>query len=1815
VSQRKWLHLEGIFSSGGDVQKQMPEEYKVFDSLNEQYVLMMNDTRSDSRVSRLCSAELRDRLGGMDGELELIEKTLDEYLETKRRAFPRFYFISNDDLLQILGQSQDSTVVLRHLKKCFEGVSSLRMMATETGEKRKDEPLFDAALAPDGEALEFLAPLPFTGPIEKWFAWTLISMRCALSRCLLESMQGYRAKEMCNWVKAHQGQLLITTGAIAFNVSCTKALNAMSCGRDNRAMKTLKKKQSIHLRRLTALIGTATLTDMEIAKTVSLITVEIHNRDVMEQLIRQECKSTHDFSWLSQLRFHFNKSEGANGSCSVEQIHCSLPWYQEYQGNNGRLVITPLTDRCILTLTTAMFLHRGGNPMGPAGTGKTETVKDLAKALAQFCVVTNCSEEMDYKSAGKIFSGLCQSGSWGCFDEFNRIKIEVISVVAVQIKAILDAQRSKISELCFMGTNITCSKDAGFFITMNPGYAGRTELPDNLKSLMRPVAMMTPDLNLIAEATLASEGFAEARSLARKTVTLYVLMQQQLSKQQHYDYGLRSLKSVLCMAGAQKRSSENLPEEEVLVGALKVMNEAKFVNEDLALFRILLQDIFTECDAESVREQSSLGACVQGELVRLGLQKHPLIIDKIRQLGESQSFRHSNIIIGTAKTGKSTVWNTLAKAKSVNAAKTGDGVGQQVLSHVINPKSLSLTQLYGAYDLQTFEWREGVLSKIFKRCSDDDSCREKWIIFDGPVDAMWVENLNSTMDDNKILTLINGDRIPLSSSMQLLFEVGDLSVASPATVSRAGMIWIPSEMGWEPYVQSWIHKKFKNNERMKIVHTKLVDKFLRPLLHVKHTKCVEPFKTISQSCVRSLFSLYEVMVKTLSGIEDGIGDVTEDSGSFSDVALQKCFMFSLVWSVLSTVDKKSRSILDEALRDIDAAFPPLGTIFDYCYDSRKDEFQQWQSLVPAWKPQPRASFHSMFVPSFETVRNGFVVSTFIHAGQPMMLGGKSGIGKTKQIRSILSKMTHDFTSLTINFSATTSSDSVQETIESKLERQSRGKMKPSGRKKLIVFLDDFNLPQGTSTESPSQPPLELVRQFMDYNGWYDRKKCDFLQADKVELVAAMDTSRGGRGMICNRNLSNFCLLVGTEPESSQVVHIFQSIVSCKLRSGVQLDAKHLSETLSRATVEAYNAIVDAFPPTPHKLHYSFSMRDVARIIQGFLLGAEKLVQSREAALRLWLHESRRVFGDRCVTNEDEARLLNLVIATASSVFEVETSKVENYVKGTGQDPIYSALGTSEYVERSLEEARNVMETLVQPNKKSKYPDLIIFDDAVRHVCRIHRVLMKERGHLLLLGISGCGRRSLARLAALISDMHVISIKHSSKNGVLDFREDLKKLLHRSGVEGKPSLFLLDDAEVCDDRIYEYICSLICLGDVPNLFAKEDIICIRDALRRQANQAGFTREEDIWTFFIDRVCTNLHVVLTMNPSSEGFRLRCQTFPSLVSCTTIDWFRRWPETALVHVAREYIGRSDDVVGDEQSTVPNVFASMYAAAISSAEKVRKEQNQSVHTVPVNYVESVKAYLELVGRKQTQLMNERQKLSHGLKKLVDSKEQVQEMAKKLDKKKKIVDREQVECEKMMKELAVQKQDVEQQERLVKAESGKIGREEVECEKIAAEATADLDSALPALENALAQVDDLDKNKIFEVKSYKTPPKPVEKVMACVMIILGRPSDWVSAKKALGETDFLSNLKKVDVGAMSTQVLSKVSQFIKDKSFSAETISEKTSLAAGKSTKRVHLELERYSVLLLFFLYLGARYLFGSQVHSADGATLFTVVPTSFAM
>jgi len=169
---------------------------------------------------------------------------------------------------------------------------------------------------------------------------------------------------------------------------------------------------------------------------------------------------------------------------------------------------------------------------------------------------------------------------------------------------------------------------------------------------------------------------------------------------------------------------------------------------------------------------------------------------KIIQLYETSLVRHGFMTVGTVGSGKTTIINTLTDALTVN--------GQTHKLFRMNPKSITGAEMYGQMNVVTNEWVPGVFSEIWKRCNNKTHKHISWIICDGPVDAIWIENLNTVLDDNKILTLANAERIPMTENCKIVFEVENLNNASPAAVSRCGIIFVSStDLSWRPLVETW----------------------------------------------------------------------------------------------------------------------------------------------------------------------------------------------------------------------------------------------------------------------------------------------------------------------------------------------------------------------------------------------------------------------------------------------------------------------------------------------------------------------------------------------------------------------------------------------------------------------------------------------------------------------------------------------------------------------------------------------------------------------------------------------------------------------------------------------------------------------------------------------------------------------------------------------------------------------------------------------------------------------------------------------------
>ena len=280
----------------------------------------------------------------------------------------------------------------------------------------------------------------------------------------------------------------------------------------------------------------------------------------------------------------------------------------------------------------------------------------------------------------------------------------------------------------------------------------------------------------------------------------------------------------------------------------------------------------------------------------------------------------------------------------------------------------------------------------------------------------------------------------------------------------------------------------------------------------------------------------------------------------------------------------------------------------------------------------------------------YVKKLLITNGKHILSPGPTGTGKTINIVDLLNQeMPEEYTMIPIMFSAQTSANQTQDGLDEKLEKRRKGVFGPPTGKKYVVFIDDLNMPKRETYGA--QPPIELVRQWMDHKGWYQRdsKEKEFRTVVDIILVSAMGPPGGGRSPVTNRLQRHYNYLTYTELASQSVSMIFTKILG-RFFSGFEAEVKEQLAKLVEATKAVYAGVQSRLKPTPNKSHYTFNLRDMSKIFQGVCAAHQKTVATKVQLLQLWFHEAQRVFADRMIDDTDKAVLADLVFAEGEKLF-------------------------------------------------------------------------------------------------------------------------------------------------------------------------------------------------------------------------------------------------------------------------------------------------------------------------------------------------------------------------------------------------------------------------------------------------------------------------------------------------------------------------------------------------------------------------------------
>ncbi|ALC49870.1 Dhc16F [Drosophila busckii] len=1751
--QGAWIYLEAIFASP-DIQRQLPSEAKMFYMVDKSFKEILRQAKKVAlALPTMSSVEVYNALVENNRLLDLISRGLEAYLEVKRVVFPRFYFLSNDELLEILAQTRVPQSVQPHLRKCFDAIYRLEFGQKEGGDG-KMIPTNDiiAFLSPEGEKLQFGKGLKARGAVEEWLSKVEEAMFVSCKRYMRFGYQCYAAKDRDEWFQDHPNQVVLTVSQVQWAADIHKIVDF----KEKSVLSVTDRMLKFETKCLQDLGALAALTRKNISSLLrkilcALITIDVHAKDSVRMLIEKEVKSTNDFNWLKMLRFYWVIE---TETVTSRMAAANIPYYYEYLGAGGVLVLTPLTDRCYLCLMGAFQMDLGGAPAGPAGTGKTETTKDLAKALAKQCVVFNCSDGLDYKMMGRFFSGLAQCGAWCCFDEFNRIDIEVLSVIAQQLITIRTAKFMRVKRFMFEGREIKINHSCCVFITMNPGYAGRTELPDNLKALFRPISMMVPDYALISEVILYSEGFEDPKILARKMVQMYQLCSQQLSQQNHYDFGMRAVKSVLVMAGALKRASPDQREDITLIAALRDSNIPKFLADDAVLFRGILSDLFPGVELPD-SQHPHLEKSLRLGLRNKNLQPVATTIRKCLQLYETMCVRWGVMTVGPTGGGKSVVLHALEFALAhLFENEVQDPNFRPVVIQTMNPKAVSMNELYGYVDLKTLEWQDGLLGLAVRTATNVEDEIHQWIMCDGPVDAVWIENLNTVLDDNKMLCLANSERIKLTAWIHMLFEVQDLLQASPATVSRCGMVYVdPGDLGWIPLVDTWreVDMSKKLTPALAEFQYQLFINYFEKALKIERKRANYTIHQVMGSKVRLCCSLISSQLENVRW-----GPLNDEQAKN---LITKIFAWCVLWAIASNMKDAEKVGFEDQWSKTMAVHPhmdlPRQTMWNFRIDLEKQDWGKWNDIMPKFVFSSDISYYDMQVPTVDTTKYGYIADILFKRDYPVLFTGETGVGKTVLAVSCMKRLAEGrVIPVVLNFSAQTSSLRTQEMIEGPLEKRKRTQLGAPVGKTVIVFIDDVNMPKLDTYGS--QPAIELLRQFLDFKGFYDREKLFWKDILDVVLGCACAPPGGGRNPLTPRFVRHFALFSLPKPNEETLTQIFNGILLGFLDTFASA-IRALSESIVHACVDVYMRVSKVMLPTPDRSHYIFNLRDLSKCIQGILQANNMYYNMENQILRLFYHETTRVFHDRLINSDDKAMFQKLMNDVCLYHFKRDVVKPEEPAILFGDFMVFGKPKNERIYDEikdhsKLESVLNDYIADFNSMAVGKQMKLILFQDAMEHTVRLARLLRSDRGNGLLVGVAGMGKQSLTRLAAHVNEYNCWQIEMRRNYDINGFHEDLRVLYRIGGISDQPVVFLLIDSQIVEEEFLEDINNILNSGEVPNLFEGDDfekvILDARDACNA-ANKDGACPRDEIYKFFINRVRNNLHVVMSMSPVGDAFRRRCRMFPSLVNCTTIDWFTSWPTEALYSVAMGLLTKIAPNMNDRVA-LASTTVFMHKTVEDASERFYKEMKRHYYTTPSSYLELLKLYQSLLKDKRMEIVAKRKRIANGLNKLLETNEVIAVMQVELEVMVPQLDEKSALMKSLVDNLTKETKQADAVKQGVMEDEANAKEKAAAAQAISEDASKDLEIAMPTLREAEDALKGLTKADINELKSFTTPPALVQFCMEAVCILLGAKPTWASAKAIMADTNFIKRLFEYDKEHMKDDVLKKVKKYIDHKDF-----------------------------------------------------------------
>jgi len=1737
------------------------------------------------------SSNLLESLNEANEKLETASKSVRNYLNIKRLSFTRFFFLEDSEVQKILFESINTEKQHTLVKKCFAGIERLKFNKSNC---------VRGIIGHYGEMLclnNNISLCTDTKCEEQWLIQLEKEMKDAVHKNILQ--YHFLIDENLTFVPIDNFPSMAIICSLQLYWTCSvekcltpiniNMLNSLLMTYTNGIISVINELKNNLIRRRRNLL-------------MSLIIVMMTHKEIIKLLLERNIVKKTDFEWVAQLRYYCNDK-----FIEVSIFNTTIKYGYEYNYCQQNIVNTPLTDRCFRTILQAYRYHLYSSIIGPTGTGKTETIKSLIRAIAKPYYVINCNNSISYECMIRIFKGVISCGAWICFENFNRLKLELLSSIAQNLTQMKQAISSNLKIVSFEGCSLNLNVSGNICVNINSEQSRYADLPDNLKILFRSVSMISPDIGKITEIKLFAGGFNHAKNLAMKLAVSYKLLSEHIGEKRHYDFSMSSLKTVVATAINMKQNIPDENEYTLLLRSMIHINIPQLCNIDISIFQNIMQDIFPESVVLPFDCSMILNALEIICTKRL-LTLHAVFKLKAIQIIELMNVHRGLILISNSFGGKTEILYTLAETLLLLHDQKNK-IGATVKLETVIPGVVDSNALFGYFCDKSGVWKDGLCTTIFRRFIEDTSTDRKWLVFDGDLSGTWIENLHTILDENKMLYLTSGERFSITNSMSIIFETTSTMEISPSIISRCGIIYIDvHSIGWRPYVLSHIAKSFYDGYNE--ILCALFDWAIDPCLNYLKENG-DMLLNQELHLVMSTVNLFEILLRdACENTED------KDKDNHFVIWAQAALILATVWGLGGNLIEDSQTRFNafcvsfwngtnkehpkpDIIKHFDVTLPNEGLIQDNFYIFKgTGNWKYWGDLLKTEKIPEICNFNQIYIPNINSMKYNHIFLKHIKYRKHFLLYGDVAVGKTSIMYDLLrNKLPENCLSNFFSFTSMITVTRTERLLFSKLNKIRRTTYGPGRNQFCVNFVDDMN--RIIMQKPEAQSIFDLLRQLLSYNYCYDTHELDKIFVQDIMFTLAITTKKID-GSIPSRFLRHFNTYAISAPTTDNIFRTYFNILLANLKKNLfAADVTGSVTSIVNSTIDVYKSIIKTLRPVPSKLYYYFDMRDISRVISGCGLIQKESVETKITFIRLWVHESLRVFSDRMLDEGDKEwlflKIRDAVKSNFKDSFEIafdHLPKFENQItKDSFNDLMFGNFmdvgekdGKCRRYEEitSMETLRNkVLSYLDEYNASFKRKiDVVVCRYMLESLIKVSRILNTPGGSVLMISTVGSGRKSMIALAAFMQQQTLFETTIESYYDMDAWKNELRKILRECGTLRKDITYFMNEKQIKNAFLRDISC-LLSTGELPDLFSIEDRQNIIEITRLHAQDDDRNMElsaRSVMDYFVNQCKNRLHFVLCFSPTSTTFRTYLCSYPNLAKHCTVNCYQVWPNDALLEIAVKHM-RDVNVREEIKADAARICVQFHNSAKEMSLKYHEMFGRTIHVTSSAFLHMLKLYKQLTSKKQEKIIATRNRYIAGLEKLELAAEQVKQMKATLTVLKPQLELSAQQTVITMKEVENENITVERATTLVKQEEEIANKKAEIAGTLKTECEADLAVAIPILEDAVIALNTLKPTDITLVKAMKNPPDTIKLVMAAVCVMLGVPPDrsidpvtgkkftdfWSPSKRILGDMNFLQNLKDYDKDNIAPTVMQIIKKtYMTDNSFMPHIVAKASSAAEG---------------------------------------------------